>query len=325
MKDILDQLTDKTKLEGLVEASKSAKKRTIDADALKEKLKAKIFGQNNVCDDVAQQIRIRFAKSIRNKPIGVFMFAGPPATGKTWFAKVLSDELYGENSVKMIEMAHYDQPHTAATLFGQTRGYAGSDKSGVLTGTLKAKPDQVILLDEFEKAHDSIHKRFLNAWNDGKLTDQSTDEIISTTDAIFILTTNAKQREIAALAVQYEGDPEGYAAAAKRELEDAFAPEVLSRIDRVFPFMPLEGMDTARIVAGLLQTQVKEYAVELEHIEAEALFHIIEDVIQTGADPREIARKIETKISGQIVDLADQGVKNIRIDIDEENIQVLAV
>lgn len=323
MKDILDRLTDKSKLEGLVEATRSVTSRIIDAEELSQTVKSQVFGQDNVCDDVAKQIRNRFAKSRRSKPIGVFMFAGPPATGKTWFAKVLSRALYGDNSEQIIEMTQYSEPHTAATLFGQAKGYAGSDKYGVLTGLLRTKADQVIVLDEIEKAHDSVHKRFLSAWNDGFITEQSTGEKIATTDAIFILTTNAQQKQIAALAAQFEDDPEGYAEAAKRELSDAFAPEVLSRIDRVFPFLPLKGLDVARIVVGLIESQVNEYDIELDHIEPEVLLSLIQDAMATNADPRQIARDLEGNIASQVVDLATQNTKKVRIEADESEIRVL--
>jgi ATP-dependent Clp protease ATP-binding subunit ClpA len=37
-----------------------------------------------VCDDIAAQIRRRLALKQRGKPVGVFILAGPPGTGKTY-------------------------------------------------------------------------------------------------------------------------------------------------------------------------------------------------------------------------------------------------
>lgn len=316
--DILDRLTNKSTLEGLMENKINPSTRSIDAAVLETELNAKVYGQAAVCRDVASQIKTRFAKTKRTKPVGVFMLAGPPATGKTWFAKVLSEGLYGENSLFLIEMSQYSQGHMASSLFGQAKGYAGSDSYGILTGALRNKPDRVILLDEIEKASRDVHTKFLSAWNDGFITETSTGEKIPTTDAIFILTTNAAQREIATLKDQYANDRDGYSDACKNALKDHFAPEVLSRIDRVFPFLPLEGMDIARVVARQIESSIKEYDVELDHIEPEVLYRSVANAAQKNADPREIARIIEKTIDHQIVDLKEQGTKRVRlVDTDD--------
>lgn len=67
-------------------------------------------------------------------------------------------------------------------------------------------PNAVVLLDEFEKAHPDVHKRFLTAWNDGFITETSDGAKIATDEAIFILTTNAASRRIGELASAHVGD-----------------------------------------------------------------------------------------------------------------------
>jgi ATP-dependent Clp protease ATP-binding subunit ClpA len=42
-------------------------------------------------------------------------------------------------------------------------------------------PDALVLLDEIEKAHPDVFKKFLTAWNDGHVTEASTGAQISTT------------------------------------------------------------------------------------------------------------------------------------------------
>jgi len=67
--------------------------------------------------------------------------------------------------------------------------YVGSTSYGALTAALRDTPT-ARMLDEFEKAHRTC-TAFLTAWNDGFITETSDGARIPTTEAIFVLTTNA--------------------------------------------------------------------------------------------------------------------------------------
>ena len=123
-------------------------------------------------------------------------------------------------------------------------------------------PNAVVLLDEFEKAHSNVHKNFLTAWNDGFITEASNSTQISTKSAIFVLTTNAAVDALAALSVECANDPDALRRGADSALRSAgFAPEVLSRIDRIFVFSPLRDLDIARVAALEIEDMIKGYGL----------------------------------------------------------------
>src|SRR5262249_56050505 len=121
---------------------------------------SRVVGQDRVWNELGVQIRRRLALEHRGKPIGVFLFAGPPGSGKTYLGKVLADAI--GRKLLHFDMTQFSSGAFASTsLFGAARGYVGSTSYGKLTAGLRGTPHAAILLGEFEKAHAESHKSFL--------------------------------------------------------------------------------------------------------------------------------------------------------------------
>jgi ATP-dependent Clp protease ATP-binding subunit ClpA len=324
--DVLDRLTDKASLEKAYEA-RGRKLVTIDAAELARALKGRVIGQNAAIDSMAAQLRRRLAAQRPDKPVAVFCLAGPPGVGKTHLAKMLAEALYADKGhLHFFDMSQFGQPHAAASLFGQARGYVGSTSYGAMTAALRDTPDSIVLLDEFEKAHPEVHKRFLTAWNDGFVTEVSDGAKIPTTEAIFVLTTNAASRRIGEIARDHADEPEEMDRLIKRALGDAqFAPEVLSRIDSVFAFRPLEGLDIARVVALEIEALCKQFGLTVENggIDPAILLGAI-DALQKRTDGgvRDISRTIEREVTDGLLDARGKDAKIVRLVSDGTGVRV---
>ena len=222
----------------------NVRKKNTALKSMNEILKKKIIGQDDAIEKVCDRIRL-FMAGLNNdkRPLGVFFFAGPTGVGKTELAKIIASEIFGsEDKLFRFDMSEYSQPHEVARLIGAPPGYVGYSDEGQLTGAVKRTPNCVILLDEFEKAHEKIFNIFLQVFDAGRLTDGK-GQSVDFRKTLIIMTSN-----IGANLATYSGeDNEERRTHLINALKSRFSMEFINRIDDVVLFNKLKEEDIYKI------------------------------------------------------------------------------
>jgi ATP-dependent Clp protease ATP-binding subunit ClpA len=200
-------------------------------------------------------------------------------------------------------MSEYQDGGTSVDkLIGMPRGIVGSARGGVLTNQLRDNPCTVILLDEIEKASPSLLNVFLQAFDEGWLTD-GRGKRVYLSDAIVIMTSNAGSEHFRKLQ-----SPLGFASShnvieqvqadINKELERRFPPEFRNRIDQVVVFEPLTKDEVREIALKYLDevtASLRRWGKTI-HVENDALEKLVTD----GYSPAYGARFLKRVIDDQI-------------------------
>jgi type VI secretion system protein VasG len=238
---------------------------------LESTLGERVVGQDRALGAIAERIRVSRARlTDPNKPVGVFLLAGPSGVGKTETALALADAMYGgEQNLITINMSEFQEPHTVSTLKGSPPGYVGYGEGGVLTEAVRRKPYSVILLDEVEKAHPDVHEIFYQVFDKGWMEDGE-GRRIDFRNTTILLTSNAGAELIESLCEDPASPPEveTLREALQPVLRQIFPAAFLGRLS-VVPYLPLGAEALGRIVSLHLNHVVdrmkKQHGIELHY------------------------------------------------------------
>jgi type VI secretion system protein VasG len=254
----------------------------------------RVVGQDHALEMITRRVQTaRASLENPNKPIGVFMLAGPSGVGKTETAIALSEALYGgEQNMITINMSEFQEAHTVSTLKGAPPGYVGYGEGGVLTEAVRRRPYSVVLLDEVEKAHPDVHEIFFQVFDKGVMEDGE-GRLIDFRNTLIILTTNVGTDLIMNLCKDPDllPEPEGIAKALRTPLLKTFPPALLGRIVTI-PYYPLSDTVLSSIIRLQLNRVVSRirlnHEIELSYDDA---------VVKTIA-----ARCTEPESGGRMID-----------------------
>lgn len=269
---------------------------------LKDTFDKYIIGQDNAKTKLIDIIKSKVLDlTPSNKPKSI-LFSGPTGTGKTEIGKQLAKVLFGsKDDFIYLNMTEYANRDSLNRLIGSPKGYVGSTSSQPLPlDKLKSNPFKIVLLDEFEKASDTVKRVFMQALDEGYIK-YNDDSLVDFSQAIVIATTNAGSEQATVQSVGFNTNETTSNTQLTKSLSNSFSPELLNRFEHVVGFESITKDDYSKILCikyNSLLNSMKEnrspYNIEPKVATSDMDF--IQKLVESSYDPIKNGRPAERTI-----------------------------
>jgi len=274
--------------------------RRLDLEHTQQWLAERVIGQPAAVEAIADLLAgVKAGLSRPDRPIASLLFIGPTGVGKTEMAKSLAEFLYQDRQrMTRIDMSEYADAMSVQRLIG---GHAGSE--GVLTARVREQPFGIVLLDEFEKAHPLFYDLLLQVLGEGRLTD-ARGRLADFRNSVVVMTSNLGSESFGRGQLGF-GGPEATLAGAEehfqRAVEAFVRPEMLNRIDRIVPFLPLSEVTLKAIARRELDLLKRREGILHRDLDLTFTEAMVREVVRLGYDPRYGARPIKRAIDRHLL------------------------
>ena len=286
---------------------------TLDAD-----LKEKILGQDEAVDAIVKAVRRNRLSAVeQKKPIGSFLFLGPSGVGKTYLAKLLAAEYFGdEKSLIRVDMSEFMEKYSVSKLIGSAPGYVGYEEGGILTEQVRRKPYSVILLDEIEKASPDVLNILLQVMDEWHLKDNK-GRWIDFKNTIILMTSNIGSesfgKKLASIWFAGSDDETSYDDAqfekikerVTEKVKDHLAPELMNRLSAMVVFRPLSKSILGDIFKSKLDIFLASWkgknTIKLPRFGKKKIEQVIDEIYDPAYGARPLERYLTDEVEPQLI------------------------
>lgn len=249
---------------------------------MSQALKEKVIGRDKAVDDIIDNIIKNLTdETEETKPMGVFLFIGPPGTGKSLMTEELARYIYG-SSHKLIrlDMKRYKEKEFIDRLIYLSPDFDGSDE-GELVEKIRMKPYCVVLMENIEMAHPDILDILAGAFKTGRISIHRRKDL-DCKGIIFILSSDGINVPL--------------------ELSTHF----LAGIQRVIRFEDLDEEAFDGIITGYIEKMKEKFRED--RIEVDVRGKVIEWIHEKAGAATEKARAVEEVVKENISNRISEGI-----------------
>ena len=258
-----------------------------DAISFENKLNKKIIGhKDNIKELIKIYKKIRLGFKDDNMCYSILLL-GPSGVGKTLLAKEFSKEF--SNNIIRLDMSEYSEPHSISKLIGSPAGYVGYGDNKNIFESLKDNPFSVLILDEIDKANESVLNLLYQILDEGKLKDSKGEDIYFN-NCIVIMTSN----------IGFNKKNIGFNKINKinNDIKEVFSIPLINRIDNILTFNYLSEENIKIIINNQLKNIKTKY--NKKGIKIKYSLSLINEIINLSNYNEYGARKIGKIIKNEI-------------------------
>jgi len=281
-----------------------------------DRMSKEVFGQPDVLEKVNDLLSCVKAGLVDDdKPLASMFFVGPTSVGKTYTAKKIAKNFFGnEKAMLQINMSELYDKTGISKLIGSNAGYVGHEEGGLLTKFLKDNPNCVVLFDEVEKADSQVLNLLLHLLDEGYIEDNKHNKI-DFSKSIVILTSNIGHEKATKPSMGFVQDEVNKKDSYKSSVKSKLKPELLARINDVLVFDDLGDSDIKRIIKHELD-KVKDKLNERNIriiVKSTSVDCIFNDIKSKKMHVRDVKRYIREKVQVPIAKLVVKNSKTSEI------------
>jgi len=258
----------------------------------------RVIGQRDAVRAVVETIAL-YKAGLHDpaRPIGSFLFVGPTGVGKTELARALAKFLFGtESRLLRFDLSEYKDYHAFQLLIGNPHK---PEQPAALIDPVRAKPFQVVLLDEIEKAHANVWDLLLQLLDEGRLTPAS-GKTVSFRNTIVIATSNVGARDQSRAAPGFVSGAAEANDRLRQALEQAFRPEFLNRFQHVVSFHRLSEEHVRQIAKIELARVLSRQGITARRIAVDVTPAALDLIVRDGYDEKYGARALRRTVQRHV-------------------------
>ena len=272
-----------------------------DINKINDDLKV-IIGQDKAIKElsnIAKKIKLGY----KDDKCYSLLFVGPSGVGKTELAKIFGKSLVGENVIRL-DMSEFSEVHSVSKFVGAPPGYIGYNDNRTILEEIRNKPFSVLILDEIERANQSIINLLFQILDNGKIKDSKGVDVYFN-NVIIIMTSNIGFDEINVGFNKNNDD--------LTKLKEYFSIPFINRIDNIISFNRLTEENIKKIINIKINNLFNKY----KNIKIKIEDNLIDDIIKLSNynefGARKIDKIIKDKLENIIIDKIIDNKKSVHI------------
>jgi hypothetical protein len=219
-----------------------------------------------VLESLEQELSTRFRSRHKRDwpPLGVYLFAGNPGSGRRHLAAELARHIFAQGHAVCVDFNDLDPTIQLGALVG------GSGTTGSLAAVARDQPCSTFILENIEAATPKVFEHLVQVWRDGFTLDGETGAKVRLKHCLFILLSSRGADELLEIKQSARGNRAAWLPKAYSRLATILniKPSLIARLDgKIHFFEDPTSFDQLRVLGMLIAGGLSKHGFKVKPID----------------------------------------------------------